>query len=90
MAWKGFLTESKLYMNYPDVSHPDLPWGADSYGWPEWNAYPNDPDGWTQADKLNAKIEFWRKFPRAVVRFYLFTVWDWIKAIYYVLSRYNG
>lgn len=78
MAWKGFLKESKSYMNHPDY-------------WKECKAQlyltNGDPDpnylGWTQADRAKAKLEFWRKFPRAWVRFYWTYLYDWCKLRWY-------
>lgn len=64
--WRGFLAESKSYMNYPDH-------------WPERNHAGVLEGGWTMADKKHAKVEFWLAFPRAWVRFYSSTVLDWIR-----------
>jgi len=72
MSWKGFLTESKSYMNHPDY-------------WKEWNAQlyladgQLDPDypGWTMAGKRKAALKFWKAFPRAWIRFYWLVVRDW-------------
>jgi hypothetical protein len=36
--WKGFIVESKKYMNHPD-------------NWNEWDAYPYKPDGWIPTSK---------------------------------------
>lgn len=69
--WRGFIKESKSYMNHPDY-------------WPEWLAsVKSDWTGeWTRSGKKdvkNAKIDFWRKFPRAWMRFHWFILCDWVK-----------
>ena len=73
MKWQGFLTESKSYMNHPDL-------------WKEWNAqlYLSDgqPDldypGWTMEDRRKAALKFWLSFPRAWIRFHWAVVRDWV------------
>lgn len=81
--WKGFLEESKSYMNHPDY-------------WKEWRAQlylangepdPNYP-GWTMADKRKAKLKFWRKFPRAWIRFHLSAVRDFFINIFVKAERF--
>ncbi len=76
MTWRGFLTESKSYMNHPDH-------------WKEWQVqlyYSNgDPDpyypGWTEADRRKAIWKFWRQFPRAWIRFHWSVVCDKFKEV---------
>ena len=72
MAWQGFVTESKKYMNHPDY-------------WFEWMdkrfMHPEDHDfqyGWTMWDKRVTTLKFWLAFPRAWLRFQWFTLRDWI------------
>ena len=73
MTWRGFVKESKSYMNHPD-------------SWKEWRAQlyleDGEPDpnysGWTIADKRKAALEFWQKFPRAWVRYYGSMFIDWL------------
>lgn len=66
MAWKGFVKESKSYMNHPDY-------------WHEYNANKFEGDGgWTINDKRRTKLEFWLAFPRAFIRFYWFELRDQI------------
>lgn len=77
MSWRGFVKESKSYMNYPD-------------NWTEWKAQlylangEPDPDypGWTMKDKRTAKLKFWWKFPRAWFRFYGSWFYDYLKCIW--------
>lgn len=68
MAWKGFLTESKLYMNHPDH-------------WKEWNHHTVLEGGWTAEGKRIARLEFWKAFPKAWVKFHWHIIRDWIRAI---------
>lgn len=71
-SWKGFLTESKLYMNHPDHWKE---WTAQLYlsnGQPDTN-YP----GWTMGDRRKAVLKFWARFPRAWIRFHWYAVRDW-------------
>jgi len=71
--WKGFLRESKLYMNYPGL------WQGQ---WAQENEqlYFNDgtPDelypGWTPEEKRKEVFRFWKAFPRAWVKFH----WGWL------------
>ena len=76
-TWRGFVEESKSYMNHPDY-------------WKEWKAQlyyedgtpdPNYP-GWTDKDRFYATLDFWRKFPRAWLRFHWLVFRDWIKGTY--------
>ena len=74
-TWRGFVEESKSYMNHPDY-------------WKEWNAAlyledgitpdPNYP-GWTNRDVFYAILNFWRKFPRSWLRFHWLVFRDWVK-----------
>ncbi len=67
--WRGFVEESKSYMNHPDY-------------WKEWKFKLYDDDDstfWTEKDKFYAVLNFWRKFPRAWVRFYWQVFRDWVK-----------
>lgn len=57
MAWKGFVVESKSYLNHPDY-------------WKERNSAQVIEGGWTMGDKRKAKLIFWLKFPGAFLRFY--------------------
>ncbi len=77
--WRGFVVESKRYMGHPDYSDYWAEYKAQLYladGTP-------DPDytGWTEKDRFRAKVTFWRKFPRAWVRFYWLVFQDWVKAV---------
>lgn len=65
MVWQGFLIESKKYMNHPDY-------------WPEWNVRKYDPEGWTMKDKRKAAFSFWCGFLRAALRFYFFTIREFV------------
>jgi len=74
MAWKGFVKESKSYMNHPDysdrfVEHKEQLYFIDGSPDP---LYP----GWTMVDRRKEVIKFWRKFPRAWFRFYWSTFYD--------------
>jgi len=76
MTWKGFIKESKSYMNHPDYwsEHNAQLYLAD--GTPDFE-YP----GWTLADKRKAVLNFWLKFPRAWFRFYWSIFFDWLTNI---------
>jgi len=64
-TWRGFVEESKRYMNHLDY-------------WKEWKEQlyyedgtrDTDYPGWTDKDIFYATLNFWRKFPRACIRFY--------------------
>ena len=64
--WQGFVTESKKYMNHPDH-------------WNEWNHERYKQRGWTTRDKWIAKLKFWLRFPRAWLRFRVFTLKDIVR-----------
>jgi L-rhamnose isomerase len=68
--WQGFITESKKFMNHPDY-------------WPECNAHPYKPDGWTIASKRKAAFKFWIAFPKAAMKFYFYTACDWLRNFIY-------
>jgi len=73
MAWKGFIAESKLYMNYPNGGNGRFA---------EWNCIDVYKDGWTVKERRVAKLKFWKAFPRAFVRFYWSTFSDYIRKVY--------
>jgi len=72
MAWKGFIAESKFYMNYPN--------GEKGY-FAEWNYIGVYGDGWTVKERRAAKLKFWKAFPRAFVRFYWSFFSDYIRKV---------
>lgn len=74
VVWKGFVEESKQYMNYP------------SY-WKEWNAHPYKSDGWTLASKCKAAIRFWLRFPGAWFRFHWLALSDLLGRSVSILNR---
>jgi len=63
MSRKGFLVESKAYMNHPDH-------------WHEQNHADVLVGGWTAASRQRAKVKFWLAFPRAWLRFHWFILRD--------------
>jgi hypothetical protein len=63
--WKGFIVESKKYMNHPD-------------NWNEWDAYPYKPDGWIPTSKRKASFYFWIKFPKAAMIFYFLIISNFV------------
>lgn len=75
MSWRGFVLESKSYMNYPGL------WQG---YWAESNEqlflddgtlderYP----GWTPEERKRETIAFWKKFPRAWIIFYSCQIYD--------------
>lgn len=68
MAWKGFLKESKFFMNYPGYYRE-----GELYCTPE-NTY-----GHRVGSQLNIrkrKIQFWLAFPKAWLRFNYFMLCD--------------
>jgi len=70
MEWQGFIKESKKYMNHPDY-------------WTEYSSILYRENGWTVADKRKAAIKFWILFPIPCVKFYCYTLRDWIVKQYY-------
>ena len=78
MGWRGFLTESKSYMDYPNGS---------SGRFAEWNYTDVCKNGWTVRERRIAKCNFWRRFPRAFIYFYFYTMYDWYKKQYYNVMK---
>ena len=72
--WRGFIEESKSYMNQPGY-------------WKEWQALLYLDDGnvapecqfWTVADKRMANIIFWLCNPCTFIRFYWSIFCDWLR-----------
>ncbi len=76
-SWRGFVRESKSYMNHPDYWMEAKAQLYLADGTPDHN-YP----GWTDKDRFDAILNFWRKFPRAWLRFHWLVFRDWIKKTY--------
>lgn len=76
--WKGFVAESKSYMNHPDC-------------WKGWNRYfphRHELGGWTDADARRAKLKFWRAFPRAWLCFYWATFCYALRKHMFTVSKF--